>query len=227
MKEDEFEKELLSQFDEEDKKGEQKKMSNLDKMHEWAQAQKENKESGGGGNSKFFKAKEGKNILRLIPGNYDGLPFVMYDQCYVGGKFYCVKDAGHNPFSIEGWKLHNEFKDSDPDAAKKARRKWLPTETVAVNVLVEGEVKIWVTSTNRMQEIIALSEDYPVFDLDKGHDIYLTRKGKGITTKYTLLPAPKATATKVNEDDITDLDDWLRDQWSSEKEMETAVRMNK
>jgi hypothetical protein len=222
---EEIEKRLLAVLNNEDEKQGATKM-NSDLLKEWSKQVSEPRKSEKG-NSKFYKACEGKNTLRLLPGEYGEtkLPFVIYKQTYVGGKYYVLRD-GENPFTVEGWRLHNEFKDSNPAEAKKARQKWLPSDTVAVNVLVDGAAKIWVTSPTRMQEIIALMDDWgDFFSLDEGRDIVLTRTGTGLLTKYAITPGKDESKIEMPADAI-DLNTWIEEQYASPETMAAVVAIN-
>lgn len=217
-----------------EKKTGEKQMSRLDAMRNFKKETEEAQENSGGGSNTFFKPTVGKNRIRLLPGEFDkGLPFVQYFQNYIDGKFIVVQSAD-NPLSRKGWELHNEYKDTDPDAAKAARAKWLSSKTIAVNIVQVGEEdatpKIWVTSEKRIFEIIELIEDYGDFwDVDGGRDLILTRKGTGQGTKYSLVPAPEPSALE-NADEILeqmeDLDDWLANQIVKTSELEKIVEAN-
>ena len=211
-----------------------KKMSNLENLKNWKKETEEAQKNAGGGSNKFFKPVEGKNRIRLLPGSFENqLPFVTYSQNYIGGRFIVVPSED-NPLTRKGWELHNELKDSDPDAAKAARGKWLSNRTIAVNIIVVDEEdatpKIWVTSESRIMEIISLIDDYgDLFDVDKGRDIILTRNGSGQGTKYGLVPAPEPSklknATEILEQ-CEDLDDWLKGQIVTIAELEKIVEAN-
>lgn len=257
---DEFEKKLLAELEEEDEndndndevkeeatepkdkvtekqKGDTQ-MSRLSALADWKKTTEEEEKKEGNGGGKFWKPVVGKNRIRLLPGSYEGdLPFVSYSQHYVGGKFIVVAQQD-NPLTRQGWLEHNEHKDSDPEAAKKARAKWLPSKSVAVNIIdradEDAKPKIWVTSEVRMMEIISLIDDYgDFFDVEDARDIILNRVGTGPGTKYNLVPAPKATFLSDNADEIEtileqaeDLDDWLANQIVKTSELEKIVEAN-
>ena len=203
---------------------------NIENLKSWRE-EAEKESEGGNGSGKFFKAESGKNRIRLLPGSYDkDLPFVQYSQNYIGGKFVVVPSED-NPLSRKGWELHNEFKDSDPDQAKAARGKWLPSKMVAVNVIdqdAEDKVpQIWVTSEKRMFEIVDLIDEYgDFFDVDKGRDLILTRSGTGQGTKYSIVPAAKPSKLEGADEILSqceDLDDWLKSQMKTFAELEKIV----
>lgn len=231
-----FEKQLLdSILEDEDKqknkatKGETKMAKiNSELLKEWAKKVENPEKSGGKGN--YFKAKQGKNVIRLLPiKTVEDLPFKKFYQHVINGKFYSTSEE-QNPLTQKGWDLHNQFKDSDPEAAKEARRKYLPSERVACNVMAEGAEKpqVWITSAKQMAEIVELMDDYgDFFDIDEGRDLILTRTGTGLATRYTLVPAP-STSKLENADavmeQIIDLDDWFREQEATNQQLLDAAK---
>ena len=191
-------------------------------MKAWAAKMEAPKESK---NSKYFKAVEGKNKIRLIPGDYNGLPFVTYSQSYINNKYYIV-DEDNSPFVDRGWEGHNA-NEGNTDLQKEERDKWLPGQKVAVHVLDDkGEVKIWNTSIKRMEEIVALSEDFPIFDLDEGHDIVLNRVGTGKMTRYSITPSPKSSKAVVDLDELEDLATFIKSQETTIEDQKMIVQAN-
>lgn len=152
----------------------------------------------------YFKPMEGENHIRLIPTQTaHGLPLKRFHQNILNDNHY-EADGKERP----------------------SHKKWRFRSKVAVNVIVrefnDEKPRIWTTNWKAMKDIIDSTDDWgDFFDTSsEGRDLILIRKGKGLSTRYELKPAPQSSAlTNGDEDEIldaaVDLDDWLKKKRTS------------
>jgi hypothetical protein len=141
-----------------------------------ARLQKQTEKKGGS----YWKPAVGKNTVTLLPTeNEEGLPWILFKQHYIDGK-YSICPGDGCPLCKKGWDIYNANGKKISDEAKK----WLPQSKAALNVLVGGELKVWVISENMLKQILDVNDD--IFNVEDGRDLIVTRTGDGLQTKYNL-----------------------------------------
>lgn len=160
----------------------------------------------GGGKSEivYFKPQEGENIIRIV-GRYK-----WFNEYWLG-KVNRTVIAG----PLKDCPIYNhpdKQKNLDKaralrEAGKEEEAKALFRKTFAtfdprvryvVNIIdrADGKVKIWKFSRSLKEEIMAISAKYG--DPTK-YDLILSRKGKKLETKYTIIPARENTELTESE----------------------------
>lgn len=87
------------------------------------------------------------------------------------------------------------------------------------------------TTYEKLMDLIDLwmDEEYDetdLLDIDTGHDITITRSGKGLNTKYDLSVGPKPRKIKVDMDALHDLDEYVQQQ-HTETEQKALLAFDK
>lgn len=166
----------------------------------------------GGGN--FFKAKEGKNIIRILPPYSDSGKFFFKATLFNGfknaGKFTAIPVDG--PAGAYISKKLNELASEGEEGAKLSRRYGARTKYF-MNIIERdsGAVKIWGVSEKIMKQLKAfyLDEvdggalDHPT----TGRDVIIERSGKGMSTSYEIRFRPRQTPALEAGQDVPELFD--------------------
>lgn len=147
----------------------------------------------GGGN--FFKPRQGKNVVRLLPPPVGKQPwFVWHKHFFSLGQerknIICAKYQYEEPCAVcqTGQKLRASGNKLDSDKA----RAYEPTSQVYMNVvdMLEPEkgVQLWTLTPvgfKAVKDAIDLSQVKNVADPVNGFNILFKRTGEGLQTRYT------------------------------------------
>lgn len=162
----------------------------------------------GGGN--YFKAQDGKNVVRILPPYDDSGKWFIETKLHYGfkrdGKTVAIPA---DPGGYIEEKL-NELASEGEEGAKLARRYGVRTKYY-VNVIdrASGAVKIWGFSNKIMTSLKKYyfdEEDGARFDdPEEGRDIIIERTGKGLDTRYEIRFRPKPTPAIEEGTEIPEL----------------------
>ncbi len=173
------------------------------------------------GSGTFFKPKEGKNIIRILPPwNDDGMFF--FEQPYHYGlkkEGRTLTIAGPNPIVMKYLKKMSEMGSEDAKLAKRLE----PRTKYYANILdrKSKKIMIWGFSKKILQTILSAMADPDYGDItdeEDGHDIVIERVGTGLETKYEVRvrPKPSEVGDDVNLDNLHILDEVVEDYSDSE-----------
>lgn len=169
------------------------KLSKLQKLKE--KLSKEGSSSKG-----YFNAKEGANVIRILPdvGDMEYFYQVVGRHELADNKWaYCpnVTSDGELPCPI--CEFENQlWKSGDKDGAKKMRvskKYWMnvidrSNEDAGPMVMTAG-----ITILQALANLINDPDYGELYDIKSGFDVTLTKKGKGMETRYEVVPKPKVT----------------------------------
>lgn len=186
-----------------------------------------------GGLTSIKKVKEGKTKVRILPGVAgDG---IFWQDL---GVHWIKPEPNAKPVAVVGCYDHTydkpcpvctaidkALKSTTDDDEVKAYKEWQARKEVLVNALIrsgsdasEDPVVLSITSTT-FTAILSIIEEYAdefgdVLDLNTGMDFVIERTGKGLDTKYSVMPAPKSTAVpKGVMDKVIDLADFVEKEY--------------
>jgi len=177
------------------------------------------------GSGTFFKAKEGKNKVRILPPwNDEGLFY--HEQVYHYGLKHDGKNvtvAGPNPIVMKFIKKMEEQGSEDAKAAKKLQ----PKTKYYVNILerTSNKVMIWGFSRKVLGTILSAMADPDygdITDLEEGYDVTIERAGTGLDTKYEVRVRPKQSEAEIDLDKLHMLDEIVED--FSDKEVKSMLK---
>lgn len=165
----------------------------------------------GGGN--FFKPKEGKNIVRILPPYKDNGKFFFEGKFHYGfksdGKTVTVPYMGEDSYIMK--KLN--ALSSDGEEGMKLSKRYGPRTKFFVNIIdrESGAVKVWGFSSTIMKKLKAFrldNEDGGKFeDPEEGYDLIIERTGKGMETRYDVRFRPRPSAAIEAGEEIPELFD--------------------
>lgn len=170
-----------------------------------------------GGRSEYWKPEDGKNTIRVLPAKSGDEFFVEVHTHYKIGfdekSVICKKTHEKEcPICKELDKLSKGSK-KDAELAKDMRAK----KAYYLQIVTHDEpdkVKLYPAPKTVFEKIIdiLLDPDYgDITDPEEGREITIERSGKGLKTKYTVLPKPKATELEDFDElkeQMVDFTDW-------------------
>lgn len=186
-----------------------------------------------GGLTKIVKVKEGKTKVRILPGlGEDG---IFWQDL---GIHWIKQEKNGKPVAVVGCHDHTyeqpcpvctaidkALKSATDDTEVELYKEWGARKEVLVNALIrsgsdasEDPVVLSLTSTT-FAAILSVIEEYAdemgnILDPDTGIDFVIERAGKGLDTKYTVMPAPKSTAVpKAALDKRIDLAEFVQTEF--------------
>jgi hypothetical protein len=170
----------------------------------------------GAGGAGYWSAKEGKNTIRILPevGDMEYF-FQLVGRHYFPDKrdAYCPKFTSGEQKDCPICELVDELYKAGDKASKNLAHDIGIRRSYWMNVIVRGDedagVKIFTPGTQIFNQIVNMINDPDygdIFDVDKGLDIVIDRKGKGLDTKYQVLA--KRNSTPLS-DDSDKIDEWL------------------
>ena len=180
----------------------------------------------------YWKPKEGKNIIRILP------PWSDSGEWYSEAKLhYGLSSEGRNraypclgakcPICDYARKLQ---KGSEED--KKLSSKLVPRTKFYVNMLDRktGKSGIWSFSKKTLTILLShvTDDDWgDITDPEKGNDVVIERAGTGLQTKYEIRVKPKKTAIAIEgwEDQLHNLSEEVIEEMSA-KELEKVLAEN-
>ena len=148
------------------------------------------------GSGKFFKAKEGKNYIRILPPLNDSGLFYYEAMVHYGfkkkGKSITVGFQGDDSPIM---KFLKEMEEDGKEGEKLARR-LAPRTKFYANVVdrASGKIVIWAFSRKTLSTILSAMADPDVGDItdpEKGHDVVVERRGQKLETEYEIRVRPK------------------------------------
>lgn len=169
--------------------------------------------SGGGG---FWSPPEGRSTIRILPSvgtMEDGIFFQEVGKHFLSKdvQLYCPKfTAGLDcPICDMRDQMYKQGSKTDKELAKDLgvrRMFWMniidrSNEDAGPMIFTPG-----VTIMNALANLVSDPDYGDITDELDGFDIKITRKGKGLDTKYEVLPAPRP---KPIHDDDDKIDEWL------------------
>ena len=171
------------------------------------------------GSGLFWKSREGKNIIRVLP------PFTK-------NGIYYVTNTLHNGFKIDGMNraltclapfdqvcpvcaMITQLKEAGDKDDRKAANRISPRTKNYANILDRhtGAFKIWGFSVKILKVITGYITDPEwgdITDPETGHDLLVTREGEGINSRYEVRARLKAKPIGV--------EDWLEQAHNLRKE---------
>jgi hypothetical protein len=164
-----------------------------------------------GGITPIKKVKEGKTKVRILPGlGPDG---IFWQDL---GLHWIKPEPNGKPMAVAGCQDHTydrpcpictaidkALKATSDDDQVKLYKEWSARKEVLVNAIIrtgpdasEDPVVLSLTSTT-FTAICSMVEEYAdevgdILDLENGMDFIIERTGKGLDTKYGVMPAPKS-----------------------------------
>ena len=184
------------------------------------------------GSGLFFKAKEGLNIVRILPPwNDQGDPFYEATLHYglkMEGKMVTV--PGPHPIIMKEIEKLEKAGREDSKLAKRLA----PRIKFYANILDRktGKVSIWGFSRKILKTILGYmgDPDYgDITDPDRGHDLVIDREGSGMNdTRYEvrIKPKPSELGDEVDLDKLPKLDEVIGEEISDddvEEMLEAAI----
>lgn len=177
------------------------------------------------GSGSYFKPKEGKNYVRILPPmNNSGL---FYHEATL---HYGLKRDGKNisvPYTGESspvMALIKKLEKEGPEGAKLAKR-LAPRTKYYANVIdrSSGKVQVWGFSKKILSSILSAMGDPDLGDItdpEDGHDLVVERSGQNLETKYEIRvrPKPSHIGEDVDLDQMKDLETLVDDMDDDEIE---------
>jgi len=166
------------------------------------------------GSNSVVKLKEGKTQLRILPSP-DGGKF-WFDL----GVHWIKSEANGKPVAVVGCEdtvhdkpcpicaaIEKAAKSATDDQTLNLVKEWKAKETILVNALIRnGENKsddpvILELTKTTFGNVLSVMEEYSetlgnVTDISVPFDLVIERSGKGLDTKYTVMPAAKPLPVK-------------------------------
>lgn len=186
------------------------------------------KENMGKGKSEYWKPEDGKNVVRVLPA-VEGDEFYkeVYTHYNVGAdekSVICGKTEERDcPICKEIEKLKKGSK-TDKELADSMRCK----KAYYIQVITPDDPdtpKLYPAPQTVFKNIldIILDPDYgDITDIEEGREITIERTGKGLKTKYTVLPKPKISSLDNWEElkeNMVNFADWDYAKCKSDEEM--------
>lgn len=186
-------------------------MSNLVQWEEWtdedAAEDKKRLDSG----KAFFKPKEGRNILRFLPG-VEGKPFRIYYQHFLTFNdkkisFVCpakVAEEGLKPSACPACAHAEKIMQTQ---GKDAAKGWWSRKRVVANVIdrrapERGPLR-WDMPQSVYSDLLEIKENSGNFtDVKDGFDICVTRVGTGLDTEYKVNASRKNSPAAEDEETL-------------------------
>ena len=174
------------------------------------QIKKDQEEVQGGRDITYWKAKEGKNVIRILRGPDDVLPYrKVYTHFRVGpsqATLTCLKTFNKRcPLCEEAARLIQEGREEEGRALK-------PRTRYLFNIIDYSEpdkVQIMTCGPSIFNTLATYLIDWGDFsDPDTGYNITIERHGQGLETRYTVIGDKKNTPLKRKEllEQLIDLD---------------------
>lgn len=187
------------------------------------------------GTGTFFKAKEGKNIIRILPPwSKEGVWYkeatLHYGLQNDSGKeraYPCLQMFGKDcPICNK----KDEFAQGGEEDKKIAER-LRPRTKYYANVMdrATGKVMIWGFSAKTLSTLLSYTSDPDYGDIsdpEEGFDLVIERQGTGRTdTRYQIRMKPKPTEVDMDEVRLFDLDKEVIEE-KDEEELEELIEQN-
>jgi hypothetical protein len=175
------------------------------------------------------KPKEGKNRIRILTSGAD-TPF-WRDL----GVHWIKPDENANPVAVVGCASHTldqpceictaieqAVRQTSDDESANLIRSWAGRKSILIVALDRSEDRdnaepiVYELTPTTFTAILDVLDEYSeqFFDEETGLDIIITREGKGLNTKYTVMPAPKSSPVPPEvKRKMIDLDDWIEKQF--------------
>jgi hypothetical protein len=166
-----------------------------------------------------YKLKEGKNRIRILPGWRKDATNGPVEQFWHDFGAHYIKDAKGQLQAVVGCvdaiyqkpcefcdAINASLKATTDDDTVKLLKEWKSNKRVYVNALVRtqgsdkpNEVQVVELAWSVFGSIVTIMEEYAaeygnMLDAKTGIDFIIEKAGKGLDTKYTVLPAPKSDA---------------------------------
>ncbi len=131
--------------------------------------------------SNYLKLEQGRNEVRIVPREYDGSPWMRFDQHFVDGEYLKCRGSECS-ICAEGWAAYRaNGKKTSPEISKL-----LPSQKVMLNVIHNGEHRIFTTSLNQLEnEIAKLPDADSLFEWETGKTLIINKTGDGLKTRYS------------------------------------------
>lgn len=187
------------------------------------------------GSGAYFKPKEGKNTIRILPPWSDSglwykeaaLHYGMTDETGKERAYPCLKMFGED---CPVCNKRDEFMEGDGEDKKIADKIRARVKFYA-NVLdrATGSVKIWGFSQKTLGVLLSYCSDPDYGDItnpDEGFDVVIERTGTGkLDTRYAIRVKPKPSAVDVDgwEDFLQNLDTVVVDHMDEDALEEIVV----
>lgn len=185
------------------------------------------------GGEEFWKPKENKNVIRILP------PWNNEGKFYFKGVLHYTGEEGQLPVPCRSMvdKPCPLCEVVEKASNKKLAKKLVAKKKFYMNVLVldnikEG-VKIWGATPKQMKKLRSYLEDpdYGDFtDPDEGREVIVEKDSSGTMPSYEIRMRPKASPIEYRgwEDELHDLDkDIIPEIPSKEEYEELAASLNK
>lgn len=188
---------------------------------------------------KYWKPKQGKNIIRILPSNREDGNFAFHSIQHHGFKVdgknraYPCMLSFKKPCPVCKVIAYHDT-DTDPDVQEAlkligARHQFLMN--VIDRGVNDGKVKIYAAPKTVMTEIyhFVSDDDYgDITDEDEGHDVKIDRTGEMLATRYSTRVSPKTSPIGVDgwEDQLFNLEKEAYREVPSTKKYEELLEDN-
>lgn len=182
----------------------------IDKLRQKLQDTKEKQQNRGGGKVDYWKPKDGRNVIRILPAK-DGQEF--YSEAVVRynvgpkNRMVTVPTDSKEPCPIREFvdALYKSGDKGDEKLAKKMKASTRYYFNVIDRSVEEdseeyGKVLVFGCGTTIFTDILGIIVDPDFGDItnpDEGYDIIITKSGKGLDTEYKTVARPKQTAIGI------------------------------
>lgn len=215
----------------------------LNKIKEKLNNLKEGKTGVGGGDTRYYRIKDGEQLIRFLP--YESEHVLSEGLFYVEAKNHCIEENGQKKYVacprheggecpickiyFEMWKIAEQLGGSAEDAIKKLARQSKPSLRYYANILdrEDDKVKIYSYGSKFQEMLLSLIMDPDVGDFtdyETGRDIKLIKKMDGKYPDYSssrpAMSVSKITneAAKAYESQIHRIEDEIKMQDPEEYE---------
>lgn len=163
------------------------------------------------GSSGYWKPSEGRNTIRVLPAVGEMEFFFHEVGRHYDQRQYCPAISTDGAEECPICELNEQlFQSGEKEAASKFRANRAFWMNIIDRKNRDAGPQIYTPGIQVFQAIVSLVSDADygdVTDLDEGFDLKLDRKGTGLETKYTVLPAPRPSP--LGDDD--EIDEWLEE----------------
>jgi hypothetical protein len=202
-----------------------KRSASGDREDRLAAVRKKLKETDMGGDRGFWKPKQGRNIVRILPGVGEMDMFFWQDvgKHYIPGSrrsYTCPSFTLGDPCPI--CEFVGELYDDGSDASKALAKDLRVRKQFWMNIVLRGKEDMGpliytpgVTVFRSISGMISDPDYGEIYDPYEGVDVTISREGTGVDTKYEVRAKRRESPLHEDEDVI--------DEWLDEKAKDLSV----